>query len=419
MIRERMATSRGRLTDDSGSCAIAELAGKVFPTEFRLITPDNTIQSAGEILGALMTGAPRALLHSRMITEERRSLEEKYLAAKPHSGLMLSTSGSSGVPKIVCFDPRAVIAQAQAVNLHLQSTVADCWLLCLPLFHVGGMAILPRAALSGASVRLTQSSDPAFLSRIIEDEPITLVSLVPTMLRRILEYRAGQPFPERLRAILLGGGPSTQELVERAPQTLRTYGMTEAGSMVTCVALNVDLSERASSGRPIPSAEVKIVNDQFETVKTNSPGRILVRSAGMVHVYLGDREQTALGFREGWIVTEDTGYLDDAGCLHVLGRRDRMLISGGENVSLDEIETAIRRLPDVRDAACVALDDPEWGQIAGALVQVDRDYSRDELLDHLREHLAAHKLPKRILFVGAIPLLPSGKTDHKTAATLF
>ncbi|MCC6477561.1 AMP-binding protein, partial [bacterium] len=272
---------------------------------------ENSCADAIHLLSAAAGLCTVAPIHSRWSEEERERFRARSEAfsSSADGGVWMTTSGSSGEPKIVPLSPEKIVAHASAVNEHLGASERDCWLLCLPLFHVGGFAILPRAALAGSTVRLTNSSDAETLSMIIDKEPISLVSLVPTLLRRILEVRKGRAFPERLRAILVGGGPVAQNLIDACPQALATYGMTEAGSMVTCVARSASEAERATAGHPIQGCDVRIVDEAMTDLPSESAGRILIRSQGMAREYLDDATQSAKCFRDGWCVTEDIGLM--------------------------------------------------------------------------------------------------------------
>ncbi|MBL0063164.1 MAG: long-chain fatty acid--CoA ligase [bacterium] len=225
--------------------------------------------------------------------------------------------------------------------------------------------------------------------------------------------------PESVRAVILGGGPIPMDLVERCPQVLPTYGLTEAGSMVTCARPKCDNVERKTTGPALAHAQVKILNNDGIEVANEQVGRIVVRSSGAATEYFRNEKETALTFREGWIHTEDAGFLDARGYLHVLGRRDRIIVSGGENVSLEEVEAALRALDNVRDSLCVRLEDLEWGHIVAAVIETDATYSLDDLRESLRNNVASHKLPKRIATVAKLPTLANGKPDYQAAVKLF
>jgi len=418
-LQDRLARNAATVRDDEQELSWPEFLRLVEQSPIdtlQVLAPQNSVVDAARVFAGIIGRAPTVLLHAHDDKARETITRDKAVS---NAGLYVFTSGSSGRAKLVRLSSDSARQHALAVNQHLRANEDDTWLACLPLFHVGGLAILMRAALAGASVRLTSAGDTKRLADIVDREPITLVSFVPTILRRVLAARQSNEFPPRVRAILVGGGASDAELVASIPQVLRTYGMTETGSMVTCVSLTGDAQERASSGQPIPGAAVRIVDEQFHGVAANVKGRIVVRGAGMATAYVNDETQTALTFREGWVVTEDEGYLDAFGNLHVIGRRDRIIVSGGENIALAEVEAALRLIPDVRDAICCGLDDPEWGQIIGAVLECDREIALDEVRGALKSSLPSFKLPRRVLCVSALPKLPSGKLDSISAAELL
>ncbi len=377
----------------------------------------NSIASASVLLAAAFGGCSALPLNPRLTRQERSEILALVDSNELRTGIYIATSGSCGRPKLVHLSPEKLQAHARAVNEHLSVTVDDHWLACLPFFHVGGMAIIIRCALAGAGITMIPNADAEIVANYLLDTT-TIVSLVPTVLRRIVNVH-GHGFPDSLRAIILGGGPIPYDLVERIPQVLPTYGLTEAGSMVTCARPGCPESERTTAGRALPGSAIKIADDNFQEVVAGRTGRILVQSLGAATEYVNNEKETALTFREGWIVTEDAGYVDTAGCLVVLGRRDRLIVSGGENIALDEVETAIRNLPTVRDVICVGVEEPEWGQTVAAVVESEVPLSIDALREMLRPVLAAYKLPRKLTIANEIPLLANGKPDYHAAIDLF
>jgi len=221
----------------------------------------------------------------------------------------------------------------------------------------------------------------------------TLVSLVPTMLRRLL---AAGDQAARFRRILLGGGPVPPDLAAeattRGAHLVRTYGLTETfGGMV-------------HDGHPLPGVDLRVEEPE---------GELLVRGPMLFRRYRGDPGRTAAALRDGWLATGDLGRLAPGGrLLVVLGRRDDLVISGGVNVHPDEVEAVLARHPGVAEAAVAGRPDPEWGQRVAAFV-VPRDPARPPSLEELRafarERLAAAKAPRELVLVPALPRGPSGK----------
>ncbi|MBU1984148.1 acyl--CoA ligase [bacterium] len=329
--------------------------------------------------------------------------------------VLISSSGSTGQPKIVPLTLRSLMQHSQAVCSHLQVTWRDTWVVCLPFFHVGGLTIPFRCLVSGASLRISQTADPEEIIRLIDDEEATLVSVVPTMFERMLNLRGLQPFPKSLRAIIVGGGPVHERLLARCEKAYATYGLTEAGSMITCARPGCGPKERATAGPPLPGTHVRIVNEKGKEVGKGQAGRIAVRGPGMARGYIADSESNKETFDSGWILTEDYGRLDENGFLHVEGRLDDLMKSGGESVAPAEIEKALLEHPRIAAAVVMSVTSEEWGQSPAALIVLKpgRPLQKIHIYQFLEGKLARYKFPKTVVFTDKLPLLGNGKPDLK------
>jgi O-succinylbenzoic acid--CoA ligase len=327
---------------------------------------------------------------------------------------LMFTSGTTGRPKAVVLTWANQLASATASAAALGLNAHDRWLLSMPMFHVGGLNIIHRCALAQATVILHDRFSVEATVQAMRDDGATMLSVVPTMLRRMLDFWSDRPLPSTVRGILVGGASIPFDLVERCPQALPTYGMTEACSHVTLTRPGADQSERATSGTPLFGTDVRIVDDARTPVPTGVPGQIEVRSPTVFKAYLNDPSATSAAKVDGWLRTGDDGVLDAQGCLRVLARRTDLIVSGGENVYPSEIEQALERHPDVAEAAVVGASDPIWGQVPVAFV-VPRDATLGEgaLRAHLERSLARYKLPREITFLEALPRLGSGKIDRR------
>jgi o-succinylbenzoate---CoA ligase len=300
---------------------------------------------------------------------------------------IIHTSGTSGRPRPVELSYANHHASAQASAANLGVDPADRWLGLLPLFHVGGLAVLLRSAIYATTAVLHERFDALRVRDAFAAGEVSLASLVPTMLARIraagLEH--GSP---TVRAILLGGGPIPGELLDWALAAglpvSPTYGMTETASQVVSAAPG----ER--SGLPLPGVELR----------TGADGEILVRGAMVARGALGT---------DGWLHTGDRGHIDGEGRVHVDGRLKEIIVTGGENVSPVEVEEALLSHPAVADAGVAGVPDPEWGEAITAFVVLSRPATPEELRDWTREHLAPHKVPKRVEMVSELPRNAAGK----------
>lgn len=335
--------------------------------------------------------------------------------------LLVCSSGTDGAPKAVPFSMPQLIDHASAVCTHLSMTAADHFLVCLPLFHIGGLAIPFRSIVAGSSFTVTGSADPAELNRLIDEHGITLVSVVPVMLKRMLDVRGEKKWPESLRGIIVGGGPVPPDLIERCPKALPTYGLTEAGSMISCAVPGGSEAERRTAGSLLPQTKVEIVDENGEELPHERVGEIVVRGPGVAGGYWKAKNLSARSFREGKLHTGDVGFLDANGFLNVLARRTDLILSGGENIYPAEIEAALLEHPQVEQAAVAAAPDPEWGQVPAALIVLKpgSGVGKRELREFLAARLAGYKLPKIIRLTQALPLLASGKPDRQRIRRLF
>jgi O-succinylbenzoic acid--CoA ligase len=329
---------------------------------------------------------------------------------------ILFTSGTSGTPKGALITWGNQFASAAASASVLPLTPADRWLDCMPFFHVGGLNILFRCAIAGAAVILHERFDPAAVNHACDRDGVTLVSLVAATLARTLDGRS-TPLPERLRAVLIGGGPVPPDLLERCPRALPTYGMTETCSGVTLVAEGASKADRATAGRPMAGVELQIRAEDGTPLPPGQPGTIAVRGPMVIRGYL-DPAATAKALKDGWLDTGDFGMRDAAGRLTVLTRRTDLILSGGENVYPAEIEAALRAHPHVHDAAVVAIPHDRWGQAPLAFVVSSERLDEADLRGFLAQRLAKYKLPVAFRVLSTLPLLPSGKVDRRALFAL-
>jgi len=317
------------------------------------------------------------------------------------------TSGSRGGPKGVVINGAMVAASAAAALTRLGNGSADRWLCSLPLSHVAGLSILWRSAREGAAVVLERFFDAGTAGRTLAGGRATLASLVPTMLRRMLD--AGPKRYEGVRGVLVGGGPVPGVLLERALDAglpvLQTYGMTETASQVTTVAPGAERDDLGTAGRPLDGVEVRVVGDDGTLRGTGEAGRIEVRGPVVAPGYLGDVER---GPGE-WFRTGDLGFLDAAGRLTVLGRADDVVITGGENVHPARVEAVLRGFPGVVDVLVYGEDDPEWGRVVAADIVLNRDLL-EEVQARARVALPGFMVPKRWRSVARIDRDDLGKS---------
>ncbi|WP_420632080.1 AMP-binding protein [Candidatus Leptofilum sp.] len=371
-----------------------------------------------------------------------------------HYHSVVFTSGTYGKPKgvLLTFANHFWSATASAYRLGLHPN--DIWLSVLPLYHVGGLAVLFRSCLYGTAVSLHARFNLEAINQDLDNNPITLISLVPTMLHRLLQSRTH--WPAGLRLILLGGAAATPELVQRAnalprsvnshqssvignqatdhqlpitdyrlPLVAPTYGLTEAASQVATMLPTDAVRKPGSVGKPLMFTSVKIVDESDEERPSNEIGEIVVSGPTVTAGYFQKKTRDwrleadpNLQSPVSTIHTGDLGYLDDDGDLFLVQRRSDLIVSGGENIYPAEVEAVLRQHSQVTEACVVGIPDAEWGQRVAAMVQVgvEKAVTHQELITFCRDHLAGYKIPRQVELVTELPLTASGKIGRKQVA---
>ena len=387
-----------------------------------------------------------------------------------HLQAIVFTSGTSGRPKgaMLTYANHYHSALASAERLGTQAD--DLWLSTLPLYHVGGLAVVWRSCLYGTAVSLHPRFDLPTINHDLDHNPITLISLVPTMLHRLLQTRAH--WPATLRLILLGGAAAPPELIEQAnalprklsmvngqlsivneaasspltidnqqltidhsppPLISPTYGLTEAASQVATATPEEAARKPGSVGKPLPGITVAIVDEQGNPLPPKAIGEIVVTGPTVMAGYFNEQripvnseremgnDQSSIVNCQSSIATGDLGYLDEEGDLWLVQRRSDLIVSGGENVYPAEVEAVLRAHPAVENACVVGAPDPEWGQKVAALVQLkpEQSLSETDLLAFCRERLAGYKRPRLLQFAPELPLTASGKLAREAVSRRF
>ena len=325
--------------------------------------------------------------------------------------LLLFTSGTTGEPKVVRLTVGNLLWSAVASALRLGLHRDDRWLVGLPLNHMGGLSPVLRMPLYGMTVVLRESFEAGRTADDIGNYDVTCVSLVPTMLTRMLDLRG--TLADSLRVVLLGGAPAPDELIERCRDfsvpVSPTYGMTETASQVATATPREAFDDVGTVGRPLFWTEVSVRGDDGTLVDADEIGEFVVDGPTVSPGYYGAPEATDAAFGPHGLRTGDVGYRDDEGRLFVLGRVDDRIITGGQNVYPREVVDTLRQHPMVDDAAVVGLADDEWGEVVGALVvPADDDLTVGAIDDHCRERLAPFKLPRVVSFADDLPRTESG-----------
>jgi O-succinylbenzoic acid--CoA ligase len=324
------------------------------------------------------------------------------------------TSGTTAASKGAMLSHAAHHASALASAERLRTTTASRWLLCMPLFHVGGLSIVLRSAITGFAIVLEERFDEARVNDLLHLGDADTLSVVPTMLDRMLEDAGDRLYPASMGCALVGGAPLLPTLAARARAArlpiAPTYGLTEACSQVATSEPSSSVDPAGSGVPPLSGVEVRIAEaDETGLGEVRVKGPILMRG------YFESEDETRAALRDGWLQTGDLGRLDATGGLLIEGRRSDLIITGGENVMPQEVETVLVTHPDIADVAVYGIPDDRWGErLVAAVVPAGKNLDEAALRAWCRERLAGYKVPASFVAVRSLPRTASGKLMRRS-----
>lgn len=347
-------------------------------------------------------------------------VERRKVAAHPlPSTILIPTGGSTGGVKFAVHRWETLTAAWDGLSAFLgPGPIHSCCV--LPLYHVSGLMQLVRSFASGGRISFPEFSD--LQTGAFPDFPhgTTCLSLVPTQLRRLMaQTRLADPL-RACRAVLVGGAAMPLAVAEQAREwrlpLLVGYGMTESAAMATALAPDEFLAGNSSVGRPLHHVRLDILGEGDVPGPVGCAGRIRLRGRSLCKGYHGGAE---IHGGEGWI-TDDEGYFDSVGRLHLLGRRDRLINSGGEKIDPREIEATLLDTGGVEEALVVGIKSEEWGEKLVAFYVSSRVRNDEERWEkEIRADLAGYKVPKIIMQVPSLPLDARGKVDFARVRNLL
>jgi acyl-CoA synthetase (AMP-forming)/AMP-acid ligase II len=354
---------------------------------------------------------------------DRRPEADPGLPLDPDdTAIQMYTSGTTGHPKGAELTHANLLALLPAATRELGTwDDADVSLVAMPLFHIAGSGWALVGLYAGARNVVLREVAPAEILRAIPAERVTKALFVPAVMLFLLQTPGSETTDfASLRLIVYGASPIPLDLLRRALQVFRcdfaqVYGLTETTGAVTYLGPEEHQLEGAprmrSCGRPLPTAEIRVVDPEGRDCPPGEVGEIVVRSRQVMKGYWRRPRETAGAIRDGWFHSGDAGYFDEDGYLYVHDRLKDMIVSGGENVYPAEVESALFGHPAVADVAVIGVPDDRWGEAVMALVvrKPGTAVTAEALVAHARLHIAGYKVPKSVAFVDALPRNPTGK----------
>ena len=350
-------------------------------------------------------------------TDERSHIQNKIELNLTDPAVIIFTSGSESKSKGVILSFESLFNSAINSNHLLRYTNSDRWLASLPFHHVGGFSIITRSLIYGIPLIIPDSLNHETIKKSITEFQPTYISLVAAQLKQFIEDGI-KPNVE-LKNCLLGGGYADNELIKNAIDLgwpiNKVYGSTETSSFVTALLADEFIFKPNSAGRAVPSNKILIVDENKKELNQFEIGEVVVNSNNLMSGYLNSNE-TKNVLNDGYYFTGDLGYLDEDGYLFIVGRKNHLISTGGENVNPKEVEDVLLQHPMISEAAIFPLEDEKWGEIVAAAVVLENESSKisdDEIKSFLKNKIAGFKIPKIIYFENQLPRTELGKVEKE------
>jgi acyl-CoA synthetase (AMP-forming)/AMP-acid ligase II len=347
--------------------------------------------------------------------------------------VLMYTSGTTSLPKGVMLSFRDFTAYVTANVEMADGSERGAFLVCAPFYHIAGTTAMMTNLWTGRKMIVMPQFEPRLWLDLVQKERVTHAFVVPTMMKQLLDEPAfSQTDLSSLTNLAYGGAPMPIAVIRRAidafPSSVgfvNAYGQTETTSSLTILGpddhrirgtpdeVELKLKRLNSIGKPLPDVEIRVRDDGNNFLPSGEVGEIIIRTPRIMKGYAGREDDAALP--EGWRATGDLGWVDDDGYVFFAGRKDDMIIRGGENIAPAEIETILMSHPAVDEAAVIGIPSVEWGQTVKAFIVLrpGQNAGTQELQEFCRTRLASFKRPEEIAFIDALPKNPLGKILRK------
>jgi fatty-acyl-CoA synthase len=340
--------------------------------------------------------------------------------------MIMYTSGTTGTPKGVLISHQKTLFNTLNAQIYFDLYSKDIMLSVLPLFHSGALNIMAVPTLYvGGKIILQPRFDPQEFLNLIELHQVTQTILVPTMLNRLLqETRPESHDLSSLRSLLVGGEPISADLMRQARDrglpVRQIFGQTES-SIQLWVPEEKAYEKAGAIGLPVFHGEVRVVNQQGQTVSAGETGEIIAKGPIQMLGYWQAPDETAKVIKDGWLYTGDLGRLDQDGYVYLVDRKKDMYISGGENVYPAEVEKVLLTHPKILEAAIIGVPDEKWGLAGRAFINLKKGeaLTYEEMVLFLKGKIASYKIPKALEIIADLPKTDSGKIKKRILGELF
>ncbi|MGA8853547.1 MAG: AMP-binding protein, partial [Christiangramia sp.] len=336
------------------------------------------------------------------------------------------TSGTTGKPKGVLYTNRMLFWNSLNTSVQLEITSKDFTLNTLPPYHTSGWNVLLLPMLHrGARVDFIKAFKSKKVLNYIEKNSISLFLAIPTMLKMMVKHSAFENFKARqLKYIVVGGEDLSIQLIdawaEKGILLRQGYGLTEAGPCITSLHHHDALWKKGSIGKPNFYVDYKILNPENNEVKNDEAGELCLKGNIVTPGYWNNSAYSHEKIKDGWFHTGDIMKMDKDGFLYMLGRKNQLFISGGENIYPVEIEKVILKQNLAKDVAVIGVSDDSWGEVGVAFaVRKNIELSEAEIGHILKKYLASYKIPRRIIWLESLPKSGIGKIDRKKLREMY
>lgn len=429
----------------------AELAYMISNAEAKLLfvgeqyrdMVDGLMDQAPSVKRRISLGAPYAQVPGYEDCLSKSSADEPQTDIDDEDiTILMYTAGTTGRPKGVALKHSGFVTYVLNNVEPAGPDIEERNLLTVPMYHVAGMQAMLAGVYGGRTLVMMRQFEVNQWMASVEQEQVTRAMLVPTMLKRIVDDPGFASHDlSSLKIVTYGAAPMPLPVIRKAIEAMpwvrfiNAFGQTETASTISMLGPEdhqltgtpeeIDQKLKrltASIGKPLADVEVKIVDEDGNTLAPHQVGEILVKGDRVMSGYWNDDQKTAQVMTgDGWLRTSDRGYIDEEGYIFLAGRSDDIIIRGGENIAPAEVESVLQSHPMIDEAVIIGIADPEWGQEPRAIVVLKEgaNLTEQEIIDYTKPLLAGFKRPRSVVFVDALPRNVMGKVLRKQLRELY